>query len=191
MNTMTDNPRLKQGWLAYTSSTPEDIARVRAWRGSRPDFAPWTVDWFSVECAPCVVADDFDPVRGTGSAFLFRARGCAEKFGAREAVVASGVRPLQAVYYADVPRLYAPEVIRQEYALRLRRVGEGLATLPGAGRLDASGVFFVPATDAGAEALAAALERVDEIQRWARQQDLRLVEEAEGAGAYPSVQYAI
>ncbi len=177
-----DDPRIQQGWLAYTSPGPADVARVRAWRRAHPEFAPWTAAWFSVECAPDVVADDFDPVRGTGSAFLFRTRAAAERFGAREQVVASGVRPVEPVYYADVSRLRAPGFVLQECAARLRRVGESLAAVAGAGRLDVSGVFFAPATDAGSAALEDALVAVDEIQAWARQQDARLVEEAEGAG---------
>lgn len=177
------DPRVQQGWLAYTSSTPDESARVRAWRDSRPHFSDWTVDWFSVECAPYVVADDFDPLRGTGSAILFRTRTAAEQFGARDAVVASGVRPIETVYYADVSQSYVPEALRDEYGARLRRIGESLRGLPGAGWLDAPGVLFAPATDAGADALVAALDRVEEIRTWARLQDLRLVEEAEGARA--------
>lgn len=174
-----DDPRIQRGWLAHTVRTQEEVERVRRWRRAHAEFAPWTIDWFSVECAPDVVADDFDPVRGTGSALLFRTRTGAEKFGAREEVVASGVRPLEPVYYADVSRLRAPEVVRQEWAARLRHLGEGLARLPGAGRLDVSGVFFAPATDEGATALAAALESVDAIQEWAREQEMRFVEGAE------------
>ncbi len=177
-----DDPRIRQGWLVYTSPRPEDANRVSAWRRAHAEFAPWTIDWFAVECAHDVVADDFDPVRGTGSAFLFRNRDAAEKLGAREAVVASGARPIQATWYADVSRLRAPDVVRQECASRLRRLGEKLSVLPGAGRLEVSGVFFAPATDPGAEALAVALGEVDEIYAWARAQEMRLVEEAEGAG---------
>jgi hypothetical protein len=176
------DPRIQEGWLVYTSPPPADVARVRAWRRSHPEFAPWTIEWFSVECAPDVVADDFDPVRGTGSAFLFRTRAAAERFGAREQVVASGVRPIQPVYYADVSRLRAPDFVRQECAARLRRVAEALARTPDAGRLDVSGVVFAPATDSGGAALEVALGAVDEIQAWARQQEALLVEEAEGAG---------
>ncbi|MFL5300932.1 MAG: hypothetical protein ACJ79R_11390 [Anaeromyxobacteraceae bacterium] len=74
-------------------------------------------------------------------------------------------------------------MIRQEYAARLRAVGASLAGAPGAGPLGDSGVLVAPATDDGARALAAALDGVDMLQAWARQQDLRLVEEAEGARA--------
>lgn len=178
-----DDPRIQQGWIASTSGTPQDLARARAWSDARPDFSQWTVDWFSVECAPWVVADDFDPVRGTGSAFLFRTRGSAEKFGAREAVVACGARPIDPVYYADVSGPHVPEAPGQRHPVRMHRVSESLEGARGAGYPDDSGVLYAPATDAGAEALLRALQRVDEVRAWARVQELRLVEEAKGAGA--------
>jgi hypothetical protein len=179
---MVADPRIHPGWIAYTSSATGDEERLRAWREAHRDFSPWTSDWFAVECAADLAADDFDAARGTGSALLFRTLRCAEKFGSREPVVASGVRPLQAVWYADVSRRYVPDVIRQEYAARLRGIGASLvAGAPGAGPLGDSGVLVAPATDAGATALGAALDAVDALQAWVRQQEFRLVEEAEGA----------
>lgn len=176
-----EDQRIRGGWLVEGFRGPEDDERIRAWRRAHAEFEPWTHDWFSVECSSDFVADDCDPDRGGRSSLIFRTRETAEKYSSRDEAIASGVRGVRHVYYVDASLFRSPEVAREEWAARRREICAGVASKPGCGMFDRSLVLFVPATDEGAAALAAVLKRMDELQAWAREQEKKFVEEAEGA----------
>lgn len=176
-----EDVRIRSGWLAEGFRGPGDDERIRAWRRAHPEFDRWTHDWFSVECAADFVADDCDPTCGGGSSLIFRSRAAAERYGARDEAIASGVRGIRAVHYVDVSMFRTPEVAREDWIARRRAICDAVASAPGHGLFERSLVLYAPATDEGAAALAAALKRMDELQAWAREQEKRFVEESEGA----------
>ncbi len=175
-----EDPRIRDGWIVEGFRGPGDDEAIRAWRRAHPEFERWTHDWFYVECSADFVADDCDPDCGGGSSLIFRSRRAAEKYGARDEAVASGVRKVRPVHYVDVSPFRTPEVARDEFVARRREICTGVAGSPGCGLFERSLVLHAPATDEGAAALAAALKRMDELQGWAREQEKRFVEEAEG-----------
>jgi hypothetical protein len=177
----TEDPRIRSGWLVEGFRGPEEDERIRAWRRAHPDFARWTHDWFHVECSSDFVADDSDPQGGGGSSLIFRTRETAEKYGLRDEAIASGVRRVDPVHYVDASLFRAPDVERDEWVARRREICASVASRPGCGLFERSLVLFTPATDDAAAALATALKRMDELQAWAREQEKRFVEEAEGA----------
>lgn len=175
-----EDPRIRGGWLVEGFRGPDDDERIRAWRRAHPEFQRWTHDWFYVECAADFVADDCDPTCGGGSALIFRTRATAEKYGARDEAVASGVRGIRPVHYADVSPFRSPEVKREEWLARRGEICSSVVSM-GGGLFERSLVLFAPGTEEGAAALAFALKRWEELQAWAREQEKRLVEMAEGA----------
>ncbi len=175
-----EDPRIRGGWLVEGSRGPDDDQRIRSWRRGNPAFAPWSHDWFAVECSADFVADDCEPGGGGGSSLLFRTRETAHKCGARAEAVASGVRGVRPVHYVDASGFRAPDVAREEWVARRREICGRMASEPGCGWFERSSILFAPATDEGAAALGDALRSMDELQAWAREQEKRFVEEAEG-----------
>jgi hypothetical protein len=173
--------RIRGGWLVEGFRGPDDDERIRAWRRAHPEFVRWTHDWFYVECAADFVADDCDPTCGGGSSLIFRTRAAAEKHAARDEAIASGVRSVRPVHYADLSRFRSPDVAREAWIARRREACAAVVSMPGGGLFERSLVLFAPATDEGAARLASALKRMDELQAWAQEQEKKLVEAAEGA----------
>ena len=175
-----EDPRIRSGWLVEGFRGPEDDDRIRAWRKAHPEFVRWTHDWFSVECSTDFIADDCDPACGGGSALIFRTHATAEKYGARDAAIASGVRTIKPVLYVDGSLFRAPEVAREEWLARRKEICAAIAGRPGCGVFERSLVLYAPKTDEGTNELHGALRRLDELQAWAHEQEKRFVEEAEG-----------
>jgi hypothetical protein len=90
------------------------------------------------------------------------------------------VRSITPVHYVDASRFSPPEIAREEWIARRREISAHTASGPGCGLFQRAQVLFAPATDDGAAALAAFLKGMDELQAWAREQEKKFVEEAEG-----------
>jgi len=176
-----EDHRIRSGWLVEGSRGPADDEPIRAWRRAHPEFVPWTHDWFSVECSSDFVADDCDPDCGGGSSLIFRTRQTAGRYGSRDQTIASGVRRVTPVYYADASRFPMPEVAREEWFAKRLEICSSISSRPGCGFFERSAVVFAPDTEEGATVLAAVLKKMDELQTWAREQEKKFVEEAEGA----------
>ena len=97
-------PLINKGYLVQGEHSAVDDD-IKAWREKTPSFQNWDPDWFSKEIASTgdFVADDSDLYcSSSGSVLLFATRETAEKYGERDAAIASGIRNITPCYYVDL-----------------------------------------------------------------------------------------
>ena len=165
---MRDN-RIKIGWKVEGAINDE----FSEWRSAHPEFVEWTREWFEAECAHDFVGDNSD-MCGGGSLKIFSTKKAAEMYGTRDAAVCSGKRPIETVYYADTSCFVSPDdaddEVESEWLDRRSDICFGIASTGGF-FADAE-LLFASATTDGEQALTAALNSLDQLDKWSREQEL-------------------
>ena len=97
---------IKKGFLVEGEDPINDtsLEAIEAWKEKTPSFQSWDQEWFQKEIVSTgdFIADDSDSYCGGGSILLFATKEAAEKYGARDAAIASGVREITPCFYVNL-----------------------------------------------------------------------------------------
>jgi hypothetical protein len=86
-------------WFVEGSQEYEE--NLENWKRTHPEFIEWTQEWFEKEFVETgeLLFYDSDSYGGGGTLLLFKTQAAAQKYGQRDAALASGSRfPLSALY---------------------------------------------------------------------------------------------